>query len=137
MATLSVIRRWALREQLSIRKIAQRTGLSRNTIKKYLRAEVAGPRYAKRVSPSKLDAYADKLSGCLKTEATESRKQRRTLKQMHADLVALAVTPPITAWPRSRARGRQSATRPNRPAGAAPSCRWRSAPEPRACCSPS
>ena len=89
MATLSVIRRWALREQLSIREIARRTGLSRNTIKKYLRAEVVEPRYAKRVSPSKLDAYAEKLSAWLKAEATKSRKQRRTLKQMHADLVAL------------------------------------------------
>ena len=38
VATLSVIRRWALREQLSIREIARRTGLSRNTIRKYLRA---------------------------------------------------------------------------------------------------
>ena len=33
MATLSVIRRWALREQMSIREIARRTGLSRNTVK--------------------------------------------------------------------------------------------------------
>jgi transposase len=89
VATLSVIRRWALREQLSIREIARRTGLSRNTIRKYLRAGEAEPKYAKRVSPSKLDAYAAKLSGWLKSEATKSRKQRRTLKQMHADLVAL------------------------------------------------
>ena len=89
MATLSVIRRWALREQLSIREIARRTGLSRNTIKKYLRADAAEPRYAKRKSPSKLDPFAEKLSGWLKIEATRSRKQRRTLKQMHADLVAL------------------------------------------------
>ena len=42
VATLSVIRRWALREQLSIREIARRTGLSRNTIRKYLRAGEAG-----------------------------------------------------------------------------------------------
>ena len=89
MATLSVIRRWALREQLSIREIARRTGLSRNTIKKYLRAGAAEPRYAKRISPSKLDPFADKLSGWLKSEAIKSRKQRRTLKQMHADLVLL------------------------------------------------
>jgi IS30 family transposase len=34
VATLSVIRRWALREQLSIREIARRSGLARNTIKK-------------------------------------------------------------------------------------------------------
>lgn len=89
VATLSVIRRWALREQLSIREIARRTGLSRNTIRKYLREGEAAPSYAKRVSPSKLDAFAEKLSGWLKSEASKSRKQRRTLKQMHADLAAL------------------------------------------------
>jgi len=92
VATLSVIRRWALREQLSIREIARRTGLSRNTIKKYLAAGVVEPRYAKRVSPSKLDAFADKLSSWLASETTKSRKQRRTMKQMHADLVALGFT---------------------------------------------
>ena len=92
VATLSVIRRWALREQLSIREIARRTGLSRNTIKKYLRAGNAEPNYAKRVSPSKLDPYAHKLSSWLKSETAKSRKQRRTCKQMHADLVALGYT---------------------------------------------
>ncbi|WP_144397409.1 helix-turn-helix domain-containing protein, partial [Roseateles puraquae] len=48
VATLSVIRRWALREQLSIREIARRTGLSRNTIRKYLRSGDQEPTYAKR-----------------------------------------------------------------------------------------
>ncbi len=48
MATLSVIRRWALREQMSIREISRRTGLARNTVKKYLRAGDEEPRYAKR-----------------------------------------------------------------------------------------
>jgi transposase len=89
VATLSVIRRWALREQLSIREIARRTGLSRNTVKKYLRADTVEPEYAKRRSPSKLDPFSEKLATWLKTETTKSRKQRRTLKQMHADLVAL------------------------------------------------
>lgn len=73
VATLSVIRRWALREQLSIREIARRTGLSRNTIRKYLRAGEAEPHYAKRVSPSKLDPFALKLAGWLKTEAAVIR----------------------------------------------------------------
>lgn len=35
MATHSVIRRWTLREQLSIGEIARRSGLSRNTITRY------------------------------------------------------------------------------------------------------
>jgi transcriptional regulator with XRE-family HTH domain len=88
-ATLSGIRRWALREQLSIREIARRTGLPRNTVRRYLRDEAVEPQYPKRVNKSKLDSYAQKLAGWLKSEATKSRKQRRTLKQMHVDLVAL------------------------------------------------
>ena len=83
VATLSVIRRWALREQMSIREIARRTGLSRNTVKKYLRAGDEEPRYAKRASSSKLDPYAEKLSTWLAIEATQSRKQRRNLRQIH------------------------------------------------------
>ena len=79
MATLSVIRRWALREQMSIREIARRTGLSRNTVKKYLRAGEEMPRYAKRESSSKLDPYAEKLATWLAIEATKSRK----LRQIH------------------------------------------------------
>lgn len=55
MATLNVIRRWALREQMSIREVSRRTGLDRNTVKKYLRSDEAEPTYAKRASPSKLD----------------------------------------------------------------------------------
>jgi transcriptional regulator with XRE-family HTH domain len=83
VATLSVIRRWALREQMSIREIARRTGLSRNTVKKYLRAGEEAPRYAKRATSSKLDPYADKLATWLAIEATKSRKQRRNLRQIH------------------------------------------------------
>ena len=83
VATLSVIRRWALREQMSIREISRRTGLARNTVKKYLRAGDEEPRYARRASSSKLDPFADKLSTWLSIEATKSRKQRRTLLQLH------------------------------------------------------
>ncbi|WIV96992.1 IS21 family transposase [Kinneretia aquatilis] len=89
VATLSVIRRWALREQLSIREIAKRTGLSRNTIRKYLRSDDKEPSYAKRESVSRLDPFSDKLAQWLKTEAGKNRKQRRTLKQMHAELMEL------------------------------------------------
>ena len=89
MAMLGIIRRWALRDQLSIREIARRTGLSRNTIRKYLRAGSVEPRFKTPDRPSKLDAYADRLSAWLRTEAKRPRKQKRTLKQLHADLVSL------------------------------------------------
>jgi transposase len=89
MELLSIVRRWALRDQLSIREISRRTGLSRNTIRKYLRSDVVEPKFKVPNRPSKLDAFADKLSCLLKAEATKPRKQKRTLKQLHADLLAL------------------------------------------------
>ena len=39
MDLLSVIRRWRFRQGMPIREIVRRTGLSRNTIRKYLRAD--------------------------------------------------------------------------------------------------
>ncbi|WP_112874931.1 IS21 family transposase [Paracoccus endophyticus] len=92
MGLLNIIRRMALREKLPIREIARRTGLSRNTIRKYLNAGTIEPRFATPERPSKLDPFAEKLAAWLKTEAGKSRKQRRTLKQLHADLVALGFT---------------------------------------------
>jgi AcrR family transcriptional regulator len=85
VATLNVIRRWALRDQMSIREISRRTGLARNTVKKHLRSEESEPKYPRRVSSSKLDPYAEKLATWLVIEATKSRKQRRTLRQIHTD----------------------------------------------------
>ncbi len=54
MGFLSVIRRWALRDKMPIREIARRTGLSRNTIKKYLREGVVEPNFKTPSRPSKL-----------------------------------------------------------------------------------
>ncbi|MFM9973019.1 MAG: IS21 family transposase [Beijerinckiaceae bacterium] len=92
MGLLNIIRRMALREKLPIREIARRTGLSRNTVKKHLNAGTIEPRFVTPQRPSKLDPFAAKLSVWLKSEAAKSRKQRRTLKQMHADLVVLGFT---------------------------------------------
>src|SRR5277367_4054436 len=89
MELLSVIRRWRYRDHYSIREIARRTGLSRNTVRKYLRSDSVEPRFSVPERPSKLDPYADKLSAMLRVETGKSRKQKRTLKQLHADVVAL------------------------------------------------
>jgi transcriptional regulator with XRE-family HTH domain len=89
MDLLSVIRRWRFRDKLPIREIGRRTGLSRNTIRKYLRSDTVEPKFKVPERPSKLDPYAEKLSAWLRLEAGKSRKQRRTVKQMHADLVEL------------------------------------------------
>jgi IS30 family transposase len=82
VATLNVIRRWALRDQMSIREISRRTGLARNTVKKHLRSQESEPKYPRRVSASKRYPYAEKLATWLVIEA-KPRKQRRTLRQIH------------------------------------------------------
>jgi transposase len=92
VAILSSIRRWHLRDQMSIREIARRTGLSRNTIRKYLASKVVEPKYPHRKTPSKLDDYVVKLGAWLKTESSKGRKQKRSLKQLHRDLVRLGYT---------------------------------------------
>ncbi len=92
VALLSVIRRWRLRDGMAIREIARRTGLSRNTIRKYLNNGVTDPRYPQRKSLSKLDDFADKLSLWLRTESRKGRKQRRNLRQIYTDLVSLGYT---------------------------------------------
>jgi transposase len=92
VALLSVIRRWHLREGLSIREIARRTGLSRNTIRKYLANGTLEPGYPKRKSASKLDEYAEVLSSWLKRESRRGRKQRRNLKELYGDVVHLGYT---------------------------------------------
>lgn len=87
MALLSVIRRWHLRDGISIREIARRTMLSRNTIAKYLANGETSAHYPSRKSPSRLDPYAVELSGWLRFNQQQPRQQRRTAKQMYAALL--------------------------------------------------
>jgi len=89
VALLSIIRRWHLRDQIPLREIARRLGISRNTVRRYLRSETTEPSYAERRSSSVLDKYSVQLSAWLKAEASKPRKQRRNLKQIHLDLKEL------------------------------------------------
>lgn len=79
---LSVIRRWHLRDQMSIREIAKRTGLSRNTVKKYLRNDIVSPQYMGQGCVSKLSPILDRLQQWLKTESNRGRKERRSVKHL-------------------------------------------------------
>jgi transposase len=118
MSLLSVIRRWYFREGMPIREIGRRTGLSRNTIRKYLRSGAVEPKFKVPDRPSKLDPFAEKLTGWLRQEAGKSRKQKRTAKQMHADLVSLGfdggygrVASFVRAWKSDRQREQQTSGR--------------------------
>jgi len=89
VALLGFIRRWYIRDRISIREIARRLDISRNTVRRYIRTEAIEPSYPSRKSSSSLDEFAPQLTAWLSAEVVKSRKQRRTLKQMFLDLKEL------------------------------------------------
>lgn len=118
MELLSLIRRWYFRDHKPIREIARQLDLSRNTIRKYLRGGEVEPKFKAPNRPSKLDPFAEKLAVWLRIEASKSRKQRRTAKQMHVDLAALGyegsygrVAAFVRAWKADRQRDAQTSGR--------------------------
>lgn len=81
VALISVIRRWHFRDGMPIRDITRRTGLGRNTVRKYLASGVVEPRYPIRSSTSKLDDYELTLISWLFRASRRHRKQRKTVRQ--------------------------------------------------------
>jgi transposase len=77
------------REHVPIREISRRLGMSRNTIRKYLRSDLVEPKFQVPDRPSKLDPYAEKLAAWLRREASRPRKRRRTVKQLYGDFTCL------------------------------------------------
>jgi len=63
MDLLSAIRRWHHRDQLPIRENTRRTGLSRNTIRKYLANGEISPMKTRRSSNSAQTCREQSLSG--------------------------------------------------------------------------
>lgn len=109
VATLSVIRRWALREQLSFREIARRTGLSRNTIRKYLREDMARRmaacitchgRDGQATNSGYFPRLAGKPAGYLYEQLRsfrDGRRQQADMSHLLANLSdAYVATPPLT-----------------------------------------
>jgi transposase len=81
---LAKIRRMHIRDGLSLREIARRTGLSRNTIRDWLRqADIVEPKYPKRVTKSVLDPWTEQLSSCLKTDRHRLKRDRHTARVLY------------------------------------------------------
>jgi transposase len=58
MDMLGKVRRMKMRDKLTIREISKRTGLARNTVKRWLKAPGdVSPRYLRRSDATKLSAY--------------------------------------------------------------------------------
>src|SRR5262245_50309676 len=87
MAMLGKVKRLYFRDRLTVSEIARRTSLSRNTIKKWLRAPLgAEPRYKRRNGPVKLTAYEPELSRWLEADGRRPKRERRTALKLFAEL---------------------------------------------------
>jgi transposase len=87
---LAKIRRMHFRDGMSLREVARRTGLSRNTVRGWLRRpKVVEPRYPARRGASKLDGWTELLATWLKTDGHRARRERRTATMLFAAIRAL------------------------------------------------
>ena len=81
MGMLAKIRRMYFRDKVPLREIARQTGLSRNTLRHWLRQnEMREPAYPPRASPSILDPYKEQLANWLRTDSHRPNRDRRTAK---------------------------------------------------------
>ena len=106
MDMIGRIRRLHVRDKLSEREIARMTGLSRNTVSKWLRAPVAeAPKYRREARPNKLSAFEATLKQALTADARRAKHERRTARALHTEIKAAgydggysAVTDFVRAW---------------------------------------
>lgn len=78
MEMLGKVRRMHYRDGLSHSEISRRTGLSRNTVKKWLRApEGASAAYRRESTPGKLGPYQATLIQALEADARRPKRDRR------------------------------------------------------------
>ena len=79
MDMLGKIRRLRLRDGLSISEICRRTGLARNTVKRWLKAGIgAAPKYRRSEGVTVLQPYEERLRQWLEADARRSKRDRRT-----------------------------------------------------------
>lgn len=90
MESESKLRRLHYVQGYSIKALVRKTGLSRNTVRKVLRADKAGRIYTRKVQPMpKLGDYTETLEAWLVADSKLSRKERRTAAKYHSQLQSL------------------------------------------------
>ena len=106
MDMIGKIRRLHGRKNKSEREISRITGLSRNTVAKWLHGQVDGPpKYRRGDQPNKLTAFQEAIKLALKADARRPKHERRTAKALYAEIRAAGydggytrVTDFIRAW---------------------------------------
>ena len=78
------------RGKKSEREIARATGLSRNTVAKWLHEPVEGaPKYERVRRATKLTPYHEAITQALKVDAHRPKQERRTARALHAEIKAM------------------------------------------------
>jgi len=86
---LAKIRRMHIRDHIPVRQIARQTGLSRNTIRNWLRqTEVIEPAFHKRPKRSIVDPWSDQLRQWLQADSHRLKRERRTALALHKAIQA-------------------------------------------------
>ena len=87
MAMIGKVKRMHFREKKSVREIVRLTSLSRNTVRKWLKAAVLEePRYRRNSAPGKLTPFHESLKLALKVDAHRPRHERRTARALHTQI---------------------------------------------------
>jgi len=113
MDMIGRIRRLHSRKNRSAREISRITGLSRNTVAKWLQGEVDGPpKYRRGGQPNKLTVFHEALQQALKADARRPKHERRTAKALYAEIRAAGydggytrVTDYVRAWRQAEGQG--------------------------------
>jgi len=88
MVMYAKIRRMFYREHLSINEIQRRTSLSRNTIKKWLKASNdSAVKYQRTKKPGKLTPFESRLLLALEADAHRPKKDRRTALMLFKEIL--------------------------------------------------
>ncbi len=87
MDMIGKVKRMRFRDHLSFSDIARRTALSRNTVKKWVKAPAeVEPRYRREATAGKLSAFHDTLVLMLRADARRAKHERRTARALHAQI---------------------------------------------------
>ncbi len=90
MNLLGKVRRLHYRDGLNLSEIERRTGLTRKTIRKWLKApEGIEPNYRRKVGETKIAPFAERLIKMLETDARRPVRDRRTALKLHTELKLL------------------------------------------------
>jgi transposase len=114
MEMIGKIRRMHVRDKMSERAIAKGTGLSRNTVRKWLQApeNVAVPKYVRAKGFSKLGAFTQELEQALQADASRNKQDRRSGRALFSQIKTSGymgsysrVTDFIRAWRADAGKG--------------------------------